>query len=98
MKGADVDAALAEQRADAADHTGHVTIVHHQHEPTRNCFNAEIINLGDATLALATAGTEHRSGDGLITGWSRDAGADRRRRIRPPHVCSGNTDASLFSD
>ena len=51
MKSADVNAALTQNGADAADHSGHVAIVHHQHMTLRNCFDAKTVDIGDAAMA-----------------------------------------------
>ena len=51
MKSADVNAAFPQNCADAANHSGHVAIVHHQHITLRNRFNAKSVDLSDPAMA-----------------------------------------------
>src|SRR5437667_6070045 len=73
LEAGDVDAALAEERADPADDARHVAVVQHQDVPLGNRLHAEAVDLGQADRL----GAERRAPDGRRAAGPAAPDADR---------------------
>src|SRR6185312_1594616 len=99
MKMADVDATLAENRADATDHAGHVMVAHDQHVTVRRSFDVKAIDLSDTTFTRPGSIAEDSTSQGLLATLRDYAGLDRRHRIRTStNVRCRNCNATFFRD
>src|SRR5205807_1495376 len=98
MKRADVDAGFAKDRADATNYPGHVAVVHYQHEPARNRFDAEVVDFNNAADALTADDAKDCSGNGLFAFSAVDDRANRRSRCTATNVGSRYLYSPLVSD
>src|SRR5262249_42065324 len=65
MKATDVHATLAQDRADAADHAGHVVIARYEHVAVWRRFEMKAVDLSYTSFASLSAIAKERSGQAL---------------------------------
>src|SRR6185369_11361008 len=99
MKATNVDATLAENRAELSDHSGHVPTARHEHVAFRRGFEIETVDLGDASFAALFAVTEKSSGETSRRLSGCDLRADGRRDVAArAHVRGRDFDAAFVGD
>src|SRR5689334_14994536 len=99
MKAADIHAALAQDRADAADDAGHVVTARHEHVAVRCRFEMKAVDLRYTAFAPLSAIAKECSGQALRRLARFDLSMEGRRHVaRGANVSSRNFDTTFFSD
>src|SRR4026209_1920567 len=82
METTDIPPALTENCAHPPNHSGYITIPHHQHVAMGNGLDVKAVNLGNAALAGLLPVTKESAGKTVFTSIRNNACANRRHRIR----------------